>query len=139
MQKIIIIGNLVRDPESKEVSGANVCTFTVAVNTRYRGEDRTAYYRVDAWSKLGEMCKAYLKKGSKCCVVGDLDVREFTTREGAARTALNIRADNVEFLSSSGASTGGRTDAPNNTYRAPSSDVSGSITGMEDDDDDLPF
>lgn len=136
MQKITLIGNLVRDPSTRDVNGNSVCSFTLAVNSRQGGEEKTTYYNVDAWGKTGELCARFLKKGAKCCVVGELDAREYTGRDGKVRIGLSVRhADSIEFLSpvSGGSNTAQRNNA------APATRPQASPQPIEEDDDELPF
>lgn len=129
MNRITIIGNLTRAPELRTTqSGKNVCTFTVAVNRR--GGDQTDYFRVSAWSALGENCQKYLDKGSKVAVIGSVSVSTYTSNNGENRANLEVIASEVEFLNSKaeGAQTAAKpTFQPaNNGYQV--------IT-----DEDLPF
>ena len=100
MQKIMIIGNLVRDPELRTTqSGINVCTFTVAVNRRVKGDSQAAdFFRVTAWRQLGENCHNFLAKGRKVAVTGAVSVSTYTTQNGETRANLEVTADDVEFL-----------------------------------------
>lgn len=99
MNKLIIIGNLVRDPEIRTIStsdgATNVCNFFVAVN-RPRGE-ATDYFRVTAWRALGDRCAQYLSKGSKVCIWGPVSYTTYQTQEGETRVSMEITADGVEF------------------------------------------
>lgn len=97
MNKLTIIGNLVRDPELRTTqSGKSVCQFTVAVNRR-RKEDGADYFRVSAWNKLAEICEGALKKGSKVAVEGPVSVSTYT-KDGENRFTLEVLANDVEFL-----------------------------------------
>lgn len=99
MQKLTIIGNLVRDPETKDSqNGSMVCTFTVAVNAQIKGEKVASFYRVSAWGRLADVCDRYLNKGAKVAVVGDLNARLYEGKDGEKRMSLDVRADEVEFL-----------------------------------------
>ena len=99
MQKMTIIGNLVRDPETKDSqNGSMVCTFTVAVNATIKGEKVASFYRVSAWGRLADVCDRYLNKGAKVAVVGDLNARLYEGKDGEKRMSLDVRADEVEFL-----------------------------------------
>ena len=97
MNKLYIIGNVTHTPELKNTpNGVPVCSFSVAVNRR----DKDAlFYRVTAWRGLGETCAKYLQKGKKVAVIGELDLRTYTGRDGMERTALEVTASDVEFLS----------------------------------------
>lgn len=99
---MIIIGNLVRDPELRTTSsGVNVCGFTVAVNKpKKNGQDQGAdYFSVTAWRERGEMCAKFLTKGKKVCVVGPVGVRTYQKQSGETGVQLEVTAEEVEFLS----------------------------------------
>lgn len=103
MNKAIIIGNLVREPEFRRTqTGVSVCSFTVAVNRRFADNDgqRAAdYIPVVVWRGLAENCAQYLHKGSKVGVVGSIQTRSYEAQDGSKRYVTEIVADNVEFLS----------------------------------------
>ena len=102
MNKLTIIGNLVKDPELRSTQdGTSVCGFTVAVNkqkTRNNPEPGADFFNVSAWREKGENCAKYLTKGSKVCVIGKVSLRtwETDTKHGAS---LEVLAEDVEFLS----------------------------------------
>ena len=103
MNRVIIIGNLTRDPETRTTpSGSTVCSFTVAVNHRKKkdGQNDVDFFRVSAWRELGENCAKYLSKGRKVCVVGSVSAYAFKDQNGEARASLEVSASEVEFLSS---------------------------------------
>lgn len=106
MNKLHIIGNLTRDPESRTVSsGINVCSFTVAVNRRRSGQNgqpEADFFRVTAWRQLGENCQRYLAKGRKVAVVGPVSLNTYTKADGTVGASLEVTADDVEFLSPRG-------------------------------------
>lgn len=102
MNKIVIIGNLTRDPELRTTQdGTPVCNFTVAVNRRVRSGDHPEadYFRVTAWRALGENCARYLAKGRKVMACGPVTARSYTGSDGAVHATLELTADDVEFLS----------------------------------------
>lgn len=103
MNKTTIIGNLTKDPESRTTQdGKNVCNFTVAVNRRQKDQNGNTiadFFRVSAWSKLGENCQKYLAKGRKVGVVGAVSTHPYTDNQGNARANLELFAEEVEFLS----------------------------------------
>ena len=102
MNKLMIIGNLTRDPELRVTTdGKEVCNFTVAVNRRKarEGQPEADFFRVSAWNQLGQNCKKFLAKGKKVCVVGPASVRTYTTQGGAPVADMVVVADDVEFLS----------------------------------------
>lgn len=100
MNRLTIIGNLTRDPETRTTqSGKTVCTFTVAVNRR-GGQQEADFFRVSAWNQLGETCQKYLAKGRKVAVIGSVSVSSYTTQNGENRASIEVFAHDVEFLSS---------------------------------------
>jgi len=107
--KIILIGNLGRDPElSYTPQGTAVCKFSVATNERRRDksgeqQDITTWFRVSAWGKQAENVSRYLTKGRKVYVEGRLHVEEWTDREGKPRQSLEVNASDVQFIDSAGA------------------------------------
>lgn len=127
MNKLTIIGNLTRDPETRVTqSGSSVCSFTVAVNRRGQ-DDKTDFFRVSAWNKTGETCQKYLSKGRKVAVTGPVSVSTYTGQDGKAYANLEVMAQDVEFLSPKGEQAAPAPAAPaNNGYQ-------------EVTDDDLPF
>ena len=104
MNKVILIGNLTKDPELTTTnSGISVCRFTLAVSRRYvgtSGERETDFLNIVVWRTQAENCSKYLKKGSKCAVVGSLQTRSYDAQDGSKRYVTEITADEVEFLSS---------------------------------------
>lgn len=105
MNKIFLIGNLTKDPETRSTtSGVTVCSFTIAVNRRFvsqDGEKQTDFFRVNAWRGLGDSCARYLTKGKKVSVVGELQARMYQDKAGSTRLSLDVSADEIEFLSPS--------------------------------------
>lgn len=97
---ITLVGNLTRDPELRFTTGGRaVAQFGLAVNRRYQqnGEwqDQTSYFNIVAWGTLGENVAASVTKGMRVVVSGRLEQREYQTREGDKRTAIEINADEV--------------------------------------------
>lgn len=112
MNKIILIGNLTRDPELRSVNTMNgpvsVCDFTIAVNRRGnrnqqqqggQGSDAD-FFRITVWRQLAENCSKYLAKGRKVFVSGPLSARTYQANDGSTRVSLEVTADDVEFLTS---------------------------------------
>ena len=97
---VTLVGNLTRDPELRFTSGGRgVAQFGLAVNRRYQqnGEwqDQTSYFNIVAWGTLGENAAATLTKGMRVIVSGRLEQREYQTREGDKRTAIEVNADEI--------------------------------------------
>ena len=143
MNKIILIGNLTRDPELKTTpNGYSVCEFTIAVNDRnarrnqQNGQDSAQFFRISAWRQLGENCQRYLAKGRKVYVSGPLTARTYQANDGTTRVSLEVTADDVEFLSSRNDDQAGGYNAPAASAPAPMAQSSG-FTAVETDE--LPF
>ena len=101
MNKIILIGNLTRDPESNTTaSGVAYCRFAIAVNRRFSRDNEVDYFNVVAWRGVAASCAKVLTKGRKVCVVGSLQTRSYDAQDGSKRTAIEVVADEVEFLGS---------------------------------------
>jgi single-strand DNA-binding protein len=104
MNKLIIIGNLTGNPESRVVNlqngPATVCSFTVAVNRSVRGNKTTEYFRVSCWNKQAENAMKYLTRGSKVSVTGPVTVRAYTAKDGTSHASMEIPAEEIEYLSS---------------------------------------
>lgn len=108
MQKLVIIGNLTKNPELRSTSeGTPVCGFTVAVNrqkTKNNQNPGADFFNVTAWRGLGEICGKYLEKGKKVCIIGRISLRTWEN-ENKHGASLEVVADDVEFLSARSAPT----------------------------------
>jgi len=102
MNKITLIGSLVRDPEVRSTpNGVTVCSFTIAVDRKFKdtaGEKTTDFFRINAWRALGDTCARWLSKGKKVAVIGELQARTYEAKDGTTRMSLDVQADEVEFL-----------------------------------------
>ena len=101
MNKVFLIGNLTRDPELSETnSGISVCRISIAVNRRRTGdgEPQTDFFNVTAWRGIADNVAKYCKKGNKIAVTGSIQMRQYEAQDGTKRTAVDIVADDVEFL-----------------------------------------
>jgi single-strand DNA-binding protein len=109
VNKIIIIGNLGRDPEVRYTpTGQMVASFSVASNRKYKtasGEQReeTEWFNCQVFGKLAETCNAYLSKDQQVCVEGRLASRTYQTRDGQTRYSLDVTVNDIQFLSGKGA------------------------------------
>jgi single-strand DNA-binding protein len=107
LNRILIIGNLTRDPELKYTpSGTAVCTFGVATNrswTTAEGQikEETQYHRVVAWQKLAELCGKLLTKGRKVYLEGRMTYRSFTGKDGQQKSLAEIVLDDFIVFSDS--------------------------------------
>jgi single-strand DNA-binding protein len=97
--RVMLAGNLVRDPELRFTSnGVPVCGFSIAVN-RVRSKDETVdFFNVSAWRELGESIVQYKKKGDPILLEGRLQYRTWEAEDGTKRSAVDVVADNVQFL-----------------------------------------
>ena len=103
MNKVMLIGNLGKDPDmSYTTSGTAVTKFTLAVNriTKVSGErkEETEWFNIIAWNQLAETCNNYLKKGQKVFVEGRLQQRKYTDKNGTERTAVEVIINDMEML-----------------------------------------
>ena len=130
MNKIIVIGNVGRDPEMRYTpNGSGVTSFSVASNRKYKtaaGEEReeTEWFNVSAWGKLGELCNQYLTKGKMVYVEGQLSSQRWEGQDGEKRFSNNINLREIQFL-----------DRSQNTADGSGTQDSESI----DEEPDLPF
>ena len=101
MNRLTIIGNLVRDPELRTTpQGKDVCSLDVAVNRRRKvdGQPEADYFRVNAWNELGKDCARYLSKGKKVAVTGSVSLSK-REKDGKFYASIEVYAEDVEFLS----------------------------------------
>jgi single-strand DNA-binding protein len=150
---VTVSGNLTREPELRNLpSGQAVCSLRIAHNERFKdasGEwaDRAAYFDVTIWSGLGEWMGRNLHKGQKVVVSGRLRWREWETKEGEKRQAVDITADSVVPVVRDGDSRGGgqsngyaaRSDVPADMSDFQQPAAVGGGGGRQSADDDIPF
>jgi single-strand DNA-binding protein len=104
--RVILVGNLTRDPEIRYTqSGKGVTKFTLAVNNP-RNKEETTFVDIVAWDRLGETCNTYLKKGSNTLVEGRLVIRSYDDKDGNKRKATEVVIDNMQMLGSRAGSGG---------------------------------
>jgi single-strand DNA-binding protein len=159
VNKVIIVGNLGADPETRYLpSGDAVTSIRVATTDRYKdkqsGEMReaTEWHSISFFGKLAEIAGQYLKKGSQVYVEGSLRTRKYTDKNGVEKYATDIRADTMQMLGSrqgmggeGGGSGGGgysRPAAPAQrpaAAAAPAAARPAASSGFDDMDDDIPF
>lgn len=153
INKVIIVGNLGGDPETRYLpSGDAVTTISVATTDRYKdkqtGEQReaTEWHRISFFGKLAEIAGQYLKKGSQVYVEGSLRTKKYTDKDGIERYATGIRADTMQMLGSrqsAGDGGGGGYSrpaaAPQRQQRPSAQQQAPASSGFDDMDDDIPF
>ena len=158
VNKVILIGNLGKDPELRYTpGGAAVTNFSIATNERWKDkngqpQERTEWHNIVLWGRLAEIANDYLKKGSAVYIEGRLQTRSWEDRDGNKRYTTEVVAQRVLFLGGRGEGDG---PAPGGGGRAPAdegfSDVmepfasdfdsggKGPEGGGGGDDDDMPF
>jgi single-strand DNA-binding protein len=157
VNKVILVGNLGRDPEMRYLpSGEAVVNLSVATTDKFKDksgamQEATEWHRVSFFGRTAEVCGQYLKKGSQVYIEGSIRTRKYTDKEGVEKYATEIRGDRMQMLG--GRSGGGMADMDdyNQTASAPPaprSQPSGNApaaaqrpagSGFDDMDDDIPF
>ena len=135
--KIILVGNLGRDPELRYTpQGTPVCSFTVATNEKRKdrageAQDITTWFRVTLWGRQAETASQYLVKGRSIYIEGRLRLEEYTDKDGNKRQSLEVNASDIHFI-------GNRGDEPHaGASKGSISDQQGRTNDLSDDD--IPF
>jgi single-strand DNA-binding protein len=148
INRVIITGNLTRDPELRSTSsGLSVCKLGVAVNTRRKDSsgnwgEKPNYFNVTVFGAQGENCATYLSKGRPVAIDGRLEWSEWQDKEGNKRNSVDIIADSVQFLggredgggNGNGSSFSAKSDVPADT-----ADFEAAPAGTSAASDDIPF
>jgi single-strand DNA-binding protein len=150
LNRVLLIGNLTRDPETRHTTqGSQVTKFDIAVNDRSRGKENetTMFIRIETWNKTAEIAAQYLAKGSTVLVEGRLKIDEYTTKEGQKRRDPLVVADRISLGPKPRDGQGGggaRSEAPSRSREAAAS--RDEEPARRDDypssgstEDDLPF
>ena len=148
INKVILIGNLGRDPEVRFTNGGQaVANFSIATSESWtdkssgQKQEKTEWHRIVVWGKLAELCGEYLKKGRQAYVEGRLQTREWTDKEGKKNYTTEVVANTVQFLGGAGGAAGPREGG----YARPESGGGGGGGPPADDfgapppADDIPF
>ena len=150
LNKVLLIGNLGRDPELKSTpSGQQVARFSVATTETWKNQagekqSKTEWHNIVVWGKQAEIAEKYLRKGKQVMIEGRIQYREYTDQAGVKKTACDIRCDNFVMLGR--AEEGGSRDSGSYGSRT----TSGGSQDFEDrgapspagggfPDDDIPF
>ena len=133
MNKVIMAGRLTGDPELRQTpSGVPVATVSIAVNRKpsKEGEQQTDFFNVVAWRNSGEILAKYFKKGSSLALMGSLQTRSYTNKDGVKINLTEIVADEVYFV-----------DSKSDSDRLGFPETPSVVPHFEDlaDNDDLPF
>jgi single-strand DNA-binding protein len=146
VNKVILIGNLGRDPELRYTQGGQpVANFSIATTETWNKKDgsgkdeRTEWHRIVAWGRTGELCAQYLAKGRTCYVEGRLQTREWEDREGKKQRTTEVVANTVQFLGGRGGA-GGAGSAGGGAPSGGAPDSGSSAGGGEPPpESDIPF
>ena len=155
VNKVILVGRLGRDPETRYTSGGQaVANFSVATDESYKDRNgerqkRTEWHKIVVWGKQAEIAQQYLKKGSLVFIEGRIQSREWQDKEGQKRTSFEIVANNFRMLggrgdgmaAGAGAGAGGAASRGGDDFShdgAPSDDF-GPSSNPEISDEDIPF
>jgi single-strand DNA-binding protein len=139
INSVVVVGNLTRDPELRHTpSGMPVASLRIAVNTRRKDPatgqwgEKPNYFDVTVWGQQAENCAQYLSKGRQVGVQGRLEWREWDAQDGTKRQAVEIVAENVQFL-------GGRGDGEGRPQFVPDAAAAADSDFAPAGDDDIPF
>lgn len=136
MNKVFLLGRLVRDPEIRTTqSGKMVTSFTLAVDRLGGGKDSADFIPIVTWEKLAEICGNNLAKGQRTLVEGRLQIRSYDGKDGQKRWVTEIIAQSVEFLDRRSA---GTTNS-SNTTGVPANDMAAQFGQDVAPDDEIPF
>jgi single-strand DNA-binding protein len=153
VNKVILVGRLGRDPETRYTSGGQaVCNFSLATDESFKNKSgerqkRTEWHKIVVWAKLAEIAQQYLKKGSQIYLEGRIQSREWMDKENQKRTSFEIVATDIKFLGSKADSTGSSyrsasASAGSGDFDAEASapaQVDHEQAGPEVTDEDIPF
>ncbi len=157
VNKVIIIGNLGKDPEVRYMpSGSAICTITVATSRQWKDktsgerQEETEWHRVTFFERMAEIAGEYLKKGRPVYVEGRLKTRKYTDKDGVEKYSTEIVATDMQLLGGreGGGTSGGDADmgsapaprsAPPARTAPAAKPAAKSSTGFDDMDDDIPF
>ena len=153
VNKVILIGNLGRDPEVRYApSGAAICNVTIATSRQWKDktsgerQEETEWHRISLFDRLAEIAGEYLKKGRPVYVEGRLKTRKWTDKDGVEKYTTEIVAAEMQLLGNREGMGGGGEEAEQRPRAsapaarpAPSKPAAKSSTGFDDMDDDIPF
>ena len=164
VNKVILVGNLGRDPETRYMpDGAAITNFSIATTEQWKDkagekQEKTEWHRISTFQRLAEIAGEYLKKGSQVYIEGRLQTRKWTDKDGVEKFTTEIIADKMQMLGSrqgmggdseggssgsrgsSGGGGGGR-DGPRSSSSAskPAATAKGGAAKFDDFEDDIPF
>lgn len=141
MNKVILIGRFVRDPEVRYTSNDKCCAnFSIAVDRKYKqeGQQDADFPRVIAWGKTAEFIEKYFRQGMKIVIEGRIQTGKYTNKEGQTVYTTDVVAESVEFAESKSASS--NSNSSKSAESKPKIDEDGWMNIPDDvDDEGLPF
>lgn len=141
MNKVILIGRFVRDPEIRYTTNDRCCAnFSIAVDRKYKqeGQQDADFPRVIAWGKTAEFIEKYFRQGMKIVIEGRIQTGKYTNKEGQTVYTTDVVAESVEFAESKSASSNSNSSKP--AESKPKIDEDGWMNIPDDvDDEGLPF
>ena len=146
VNKVILVGNLGRDPEVRSMqNGGKVCNLSVATSERWKDrntgeqQEKTEWHRVVIFDdRLVDVAEKFLQKGRKVYLEGEIQTRKWQDKDGNDRWTTEISASEMQMLGSSNSPKGGSADNPPNNNQSPGSGASGNSNEFEPDLD-IPF
>jgi single-strand DNA-binding protein len=162
VNRVILIGNLGRDPEMRYMpSGDAVANFSIATTEKWKDkngemQEQTEWHRIAFFGRQAEICGEYLRKGSSVYVEGRLQTRKWTDKDGNERYTTEVRGDRMQMLGARGGGAGGGREMPDTESGPPPESAAPAAkrpaatatagaggakksTGFDDLDDDIPF
>ena len=143
MNKVILIGRFVRDPEIRYTSNDKCCaTFNIAVDRKYKqeGQPEADFPRVIAWGKTAEFIEKYFRQGMKIVIEGRIQTGKYTNKEGQTVYTTDVVAESVEFAESKSATAGNNKSKPAKSDNYQGMDDDGWMSIPDDvNDEGLPF
>ena len=136
MNKVILIGRTVADPELRYAAGSGtaVCRFTLAITRQFK-KDETDFIRCVAFGKTGETIAQYITKGRQIAAIGAIRTGSYDAQDGTKRYTTDVAVESFEFIGNSNSNSSNNSDS---SWNAPADDVGfGDMTPV--DDGDMPF
>ena len=99
MNKVILIGNVGKDPEIRKAGENNVANFTLATTKKVKDETKTEWHNIVVWGKLSDIVEKYVSKGKKIMVEGEITYETYTDKDGNKKYITKITGNNIELLS----------------------------------------
>ena len=145
LNKVLIIGNLGRDPEMRYLpSGEAVANLAIATTEKYKDkqgqpQEHCEWHKASFFGRTAEVCGQYLKKGSQVYIEGSLRTRKYTDKEGVEKYSTEIRGDRMQMLGGKGSDDSGQQRQQEPRQQQPAQQSGGGSSGFEDFSDDIPF